>query len=291
MILIKNYSKSDLLLTIDRELNHVVGFKDSMKLFKEILGGYNTLGTYVEYNAVLKGIQSKVKSKIGSNFDLLSAIEMGVNNVASVLPELRKQVSTSSTKTYDGETITFKERGILDTISAINFFNRYTNMVLDILLTQGYDEKADVKSLLNKVDFAFFNDTANYYSTLLIRFSEGWKVVLEAIDNLSDEQVDDLSEGIIAEAEGKEAVSVRQGLAPHELNPVFWFRLWKMRRDVSTIQVSQEQIELMAMKIARLNNKRSGTEDPALDRQIETYENEILKKRAKIEAIMGKYNG
>ena len=291
MILIKNYSKSDLLLTIDRELNHVVGFKDSMKLFKEILGGYNTLGTYVEHNAVLKGIQSKVKSKIGSNFDLLSAIEMGVNNVASVLPELRKQVSTSSTKTYDGETITFKERGILDTISAINFFNRYTNMVLDILLTQGYDEKADIKSLLNKVDFAFFNDTANYYSTLLTRFSEGWKVVLEAIDNLSDEQVDDLSEGIIAEAEGKEAVSVRQGLAPHELNPVFWFRLWKMRRDVSTIQVSQEQIELMAMKIARLNNKRSGTEDPALDRQIETYENEILKKRAKIEAIMGKYNG
>ena len=155
MILIKNYSKSDLLLTIDRELNHVVGFKDSMKLFKEILGGYNALGTYVDHNAVLKGIQSKVKSKIGSNFDLLSAIEMGVNNVASVLPELRKQVSTSSTKTYDGETITFKERGILDTISAINFFNRYTNMVLDILLTKGYDEKADVKSLLNKVDFAF----------------------------------------------------------------------------------------------------------------------------------------
>ena len=291
MILIKNYSKSDLLLTIDRELNHAVGFKDSMKLFKEILGGYSALGTYVDHNAVLKGIQSKVKSKIGSNFDLLSAIEMGVNNVASVLPELRKQVSTSSTKTYDGETITFKERGILDTISAINFFNRYTNMVLDILLTQGWDEKADIKSLLNKVDFAFFNDTANYYSTLLTRFSEGWKVVLEAIDNLSDEQVDDLSEGIIAEAEGKEAVSVRQGLAPHELNPVFWFRLWKMRRDVSTIQVSQEQIELMAMKIARLNNKRSGTEDPALDRQIETYENEILKKRAKIEAIMGKYNG
>ena len=291
MILIKNYSKSDLLLTIDRELNHVVGFKDSMKLFKEVLGGYNALSTYVDHNAVLKGIQSKVKSKIGNNFDLLGAIEMGVNNVASVLPELRKQVSQSSTKTYDGETITFKERGILDTVSAINFFNRYTNMVLDILLTQGYDEKTDVKSLLNKVDFAFFNDTATYYGNLLTRFSEGYKVVLEAIEALSDEQVDDLSEGIIAEAEGKEAVSVRQGLAPHELNPVFWFRLWKMRRDVSTIQVSQEQIELMAMKIARLNNKRSGTEDPALDRQIETYENEILKKRAKIEAIMGKYNG
>ncbi|WZX10456.1 hypothetical protein ACP1_0167 [Aeromonas phage ACP1] len=291
MILIKNYSKADLLLTIDRELNHVIGFKDSMKLFKEVLGGYNTLSTYIDRNAVLKGIQSKVKSKIGNNFDLLGAIEMGVNNVASVLPELRKQVSQSSTKTYDGETITFKERGILDTVSAINFFNRYTNMVLDILLTQGYDEKADVKSLLNKVDFAFFNDTAAYYGNLLTRFSEGYKVVLEAIEALSDEQVDDLSEGIIAEAEGKEAVSVRQGLAPHEMNPLFWIRLWKMRRDVSTIQVSQEQIELMAMKIARLNNKRSGTEDPALDRQIETYENEILKKRAKIEAIMGKYNG
>lgn len=291
MILIKNYSKSDLLLTIDRELNHVTGFKDSMKLFKEVLGGYNSLQSYVDHNAVLKGIQSKVKSKIGNNFDLLAAIEMGVNNVAAVLPELRKMVETSSTKTYDGETISFKERGLLDTISAINFFNRYTNMTLDILLTQGYDEKADVKSLLNKVDFAFFNDTANYYSTLLVRFSEGYKVVVEAIKVLSDEQVDDLSEGIIAEAEGKEAVSVRQGLAPHELNPVFWFRLWRMRRDVSTIQVSQEQIELMAMKIARLNNKRSGTEDPALDRQIETYENEILKKRAKIEQIMGKYNG
>lgn len=291
MILIKDYSKADLLLAIDRELSHVEGFKDSMKLIKEILGGYNTLSSYIDHNAVLKGIQSRVKSKIGNNFDLLASVELAVNNVTATLPELRKMVVASNTKTYDTETITFKERGILDTVSAINFFNRYTNMVLDLLLTQAYDEKADIKSLLTKVDFAFFNDTATYYTTLLTRFSEGYRVVVEAINVLSDEQLDELSEGIIAEAEGKEAVSVRQGLAPHQLNPVFWVRLWKMRRDVKTIQVTQEQIELMAMKIARLNNKRSGVEDPALDHRIETYENEILKKRAKIEQIMGKYNG
>lgn len=46
---------------------------------------------------------------------------------------------------------------------------------------------------------------------------------------------------------------------------------------------------MLAMKIARLNNRRNGTNDPEIDRQIEIYQDELIKKQGKILQIEAKY--
>jgi hypothetical protein len=64
-----------------------------------------------------------------------------------------------------------------------------------------------------------------------------------------------------------------------------------MRRDVDTIRNGENQIKVLAMKIARLNNKAAGTEDPNLDHAINTYSDEIVKIKARNRSIVEKYNG
>ncbi|MCV6900894.1 hypothetical protein OE165_28070, partial [Escherichia coli] len=71
--------------------------------------------------------------------------------------------------------------------------------------------------------------------------------------------------------------------------PLYWYRLWRMRRDVKFIEVANLRIETLAMKIARLNNQRNGEEDPALERMIEVYQDKIIKLESDIRDTVEKY--
>lgn len=291
-MIISETPKADILAGIDKEITETQSLVDTISLITD--SGTETLDkieVYVEKNAVLKGIQSDLKKRLSPQSELLPSIEYAAKLVVTWLPKLQKRISSSTTKVYDKETITFKEKGILEAISAIDFFNDYAMTVLDILLTQTNDPKEQLKSYLTKVDFNFFTDTAKYFSRLLIRYNSSVKELEKLIDNLTDELYDPQDESIISAQLGEGSVSLNNNLAPHELNPLFWWRFGKMKRDIKKIQVNSERIDMLAMKIARINNKRDGTENPSLDRQIEVYQNEIIKNKAKIMEIEERYNG
>jgi hypothetical protein len=203
-------------------------------------------------------------------------------------PKLKDRIVKNKTSIYDVETITFKEKGVLNAISSINFFNRYAGMVMDILISEA-NESTPLNEILSKMDIAFFNNTPKYFSNLIIRFSQSVNSLEKMIDNLSDETYDPTSESIIRAQLGEGSVSVQRNLAPHELNPLYWYKLHKMKKDVKAILSSEADIEMLAMKIARLNNRRTGIEDPALDNQIEVYQNAMIKKQGKIAEIEARY--
>lgn len=290
MIHIKNAKKSEVLVTLENEANFLVGLNDNLTMLMEVGGkAREEMDKILVQNAVLKGITQTVRKEVNGHFDLLTGIKYAVENLNLWIIKLREQFNRLNTKTFDDETLTFRERGMLDGLSAINFFNRYTTMVLDILTIGAYDG-SDSKHILNKIDLTMFTESASYYGALLVRFNQPAKTLNEMIENLSDELADEMSEQILRGAEGDAAVSIRKGLAPHQLNPVHWFYLWRMRRDVETLRVGQEQIDVLAMKIARLNNRNSGVEDPALDAQIEVYTDKITKIKARQREIIERYS-
>lgn len=289
MILIKDTKKEDVVLRLESESNFSAGLVDTIRLLNKIHPDqWATMQDYTQKNATMRSIEAGVKKGIHAKLSTVDAIAAALSNLGIWLPKLRERLAQLPTKTFDTETITFRERGILDVISAVNFFNRYTAIYLDILLEQA-NKPVDLSRMLNKHDLSFFNDTAKHYVTILIRFTQAVKDLEGMIDKLSEEMADDMSEQILRETEGEDHVSIRKGMAPHELNPVYWFRLWRMRRDVKTIEVNQKRIETLAMKIARLNNQRSGQEDPALDHTIEVYQDKIIKMDAEIRSIVEKY--
>lgn len=288
MIIISETPKLDVLNAIDKEASHIKGIIDTIQLLKDSPENVLAVEAYISKNAVLRGIESQLKKGLSSHATLIGSLEYAANQLDLWIPKLRDRVLKSKTSVYDSETITFREKGILDTVSALNFFNRYATMVLNVVLTMAAKE-VNMNSFLTKVDINFFNGTPNYFAGLLIRFSQSIKSLEEMIDNLSDEVYDATSEEIIRNTVGDKAVSALRGLAPHELNPLYWYKRQQMKADIKTIMNTNQDIDMLAMKIARLNNRRNGTNDPEIDRQIEIYQDELIKKQGKILQIEAKY--
>lgn len=289
MILIKDTKKEEVILRLQNEISYVDNLIDTINLFNKIDPAQQAaMQEFISHNAITKAIDQGLKKAISPKITPVEAISGGLYTLKSWLPKVLNRLKQSKTKTFDTETVTFQERGILDTISAVNFFNRYATMFLDVLLEQAH-KTVDLKKMFNKIDFSFFNDTYQHFVTVTVRFSHSVKDLEEMLENLSEELADNLSEGILREADGEAAVSVRKQMAPHDLNPIYWYRLWRMRRDVKFIEVSTVRIETLAMKIARLNNQRNGENDPSLDRMIEVYEDKIIKLESDIRDTMEKY--
>lgn len=291
MIIINETPKLDVIIAIDTEAANVQGLSDSFALLKDSGPEVYALAVAaVQKNAVLKGIENDFRKTLGPSFTLLDTIEDALGQLKLWLPKLRARIEKSPTKVYDKETISFKEKGILDTVSSLNFWNRYATMVLDIVLTQANKEE-ELRTALTKVDLTFFNDTAKYFSRLTAKFCDSVKNLDTMIDNLSDELYDTMSEEIIASQLGFNSVSVQKNLAPHQVNPLYWWKNRQMKKAINTIRGNNESIDMLAMKIARLNNRRYGDENPDLERQIEVYQDAIIKKRAESMRIEAKYNG
>lgn len=288
MIIINDTPKTDVLVSIDKEIVYLRGLSDTLKLLRDNPDNYSEAEGYVHRNAVLKGIDHDVKKRINPRSTLLEIMDFSINQLLAWVPKLKDRISRSKTDTYDVETISFKEKGILDSIQAIDFFNRYSGIVLDIVITEA-NKEVNMNTFLTKVDLGFFNNTAKYYSNLLIKFSQSIKVLETMIDDLTDEPYDTQSEEILSASVGDKAVTVQRNLAPHQLNPLFWWRMRRMKKDIKALVDANADIDMLAMKIARLNNRRSGIEDPTLDRQIEIYQDEIIKKQGKIAQIEARY--
>lgn len=291
MIIINQTPKMDVMAAIDREIGLVQGMVDTISLLRDSSTEVqNKVEGYVERNAVMAGIQKELKRVLSPRATLLGSMEEALEQLVAWMPKLRARIEKSKTTVFDKETITFREKGILDSIASINFFTRYGSMVLDILLTQA-NKEVKIESYLTKVDYRFFNDTAKYFAHLIVKFNDSVADLDGLIEELSEELYDGISEQIIRSQLGAGGVSVQHNLAPHELNPLFWWKQREMKKDVASISASHEKIEMLAAKIARLNNQRTGMEDPALERSIETYQNAIIKQQAKILQIESRYNG
>lgn len=288
MIIINETPKLEVLVAIDKESAHVKGLLDTIHLLKDSPENIAAVNGYIQKNAVLRGIENQLKKGLNPHADLIDSLEYAAKQLDMWLPKLRDRILKSKTSVYDVETITFREKGILDIVSALNFFNRYATMVLNIVLTQAAKE-VNFASFLTKVDITFFNNTPNYFAGLLIRFSQSVKSLEEMVENLSEETYDATSEEILRNSVGDKAVSALRGLAPHELNPLYWWKRRQMKADIKAIVDTNQDIDMLAMKIARLNNRRDGTNDPDIDRQIEVYQDALIKKQGKIMQIEAKY--
>lgn len=136
MIIINDTPKTDVLVSIDKEIVYLRGLSDTLKLLRDNPDNYSEAEGYVHRNAVLKGIDHDVKKRINPRSTLLEIMDFSINQLLAWVPKLKDRISRSKTDTYDVETISFKEKGILDSIQAIDFFNRYSGIVLDIVITE-----------------------------------------------------------------------------------------------------------------------------------------------------------
>lgn len=284
MIVIKDAELSVVLKNIDAERTFLDGLKNNIGMLQnsssDILSGIHN---YVRRNAVFNSISEKAKRSISSKHDIFQTMSFALANGIALLNDIEARLKKSNIKVFDTATITYRQKGMFDWISAINFFGKYTSSFIDVCLTQ----PKTVNNYLTKADFQFINKTAEYYNVVLARLCDSLSNIKRSLDLLSDETYDESESSIIENIRGKQAASI--GFAPHVFNPGYWIRYRTMVKDVNTIKSSREKIDMYAMKLQRLENKRNNSEDPAIDRQIEYWQNEIQILDANIANIEAKY--
>lgn len=284
MIVIKNTQLDVILRNIDVEKTYLNGLKDSIGMIQSASPEVQSeVFNYVRHNAVFNSIAEKAKREISSRFDIFQTMAIAIDNAIALLNDITQRLKSANIKVYDNAVITFRQKGMFDWINAINFFGNYSGKFIDVSLTQ----PKTVNNYLTKADFEFINKTANYYNILLKRLSDSQRNLKNSINMLSDELYSEDNENILTSMRGKAATTT--GLAPHLFNPDYWRRYLIMRSDVRTLKSNHEKIDMYAMKLQKLENKRNNTQDPTIDRQIEYWQNEIQILDAEIAEIEAKY--
>lgn len=285
MIIVKNTDLSAVLKNINIEKEFLLGLKDSLALIHQSEEGVKEeITAYIKNNAVINSIATKAQREISSRHTLLETLDFGLNNGIALLDYISQQFSAGKVKVFDTATISFRQKGMFDWISSINFFGKYTSKLIDVILTQ----PKNITHYLNRVDFEFINKTAGYYTIILKRLCSALKDIKRTIDMLSTETYSESESSLIEQIKGRQAVNL--GLAPHNLNPMYWIRYGKMVSDVNTLKSNHEKIDMYAMKLQKLENRRNKTPDPSIDRQIEYWQNQIQLLDAQIAQIEERYS-
>lgn len=284
MIIIKDTPLADVISNIAIEQGSVTALRDTLAMIQSS-SDIASIEKYLTTNAVLRGIVNKAKTDISSRHDFFTTLSYTLTTASKLLEDIKKRFQSSKTRIFDTTTISYREKGMFDWISAINFLSGYTSKLFDIVLTQ----PKDIARYLTKADFEYINKTWTYYLIVMKRLSAAPLTLTRSLDLLSDAPYDPENDTLLAQLRGRDAID--NGLAPHKFNPYYWLNYGVMLRNVSRIKSNRESIDLYAMKLQKLEQDKQGNSDPAIDRQIEYWQNEIRILDAEIANIEEKYRG
>lgn len=280
---VKSLKKKDVYDTIALQKGMVNTIKNMLALNASNDVGYDQ---YAQRWALTKGILKDVGRRV-TNPSMTDIFVDSIKGIEFILSRLEQQAKGID-DTIDGTTLTIKETNILIILDNIGFWTGYTLDLVEVLSSFALEGKEDERGI-NKADLTFLNKTWSYYSDLSVQFMAEPDQIVRRLEKLSDVPADQDSVDIVQNAKGRDAVNAMRGFGIHTVLPAYWILDIKKNVDLARIRANQKRIEIHSMKLEQLMNKRNGSNDPHLDRQIEIYQNDIIKAKAKIEDIVESY--
>lgn len=284
---VKSFNKSEILESILLQqgmLNSLTGMLTVGK------NNEVSLESFADRWALTKGILRDINRR-GSVFTVEGILDQGITASAFLLKKVEEYAKTLNDG-VDGRTLTVKQANMLSIIDMINFWTSYSIEMLSALTNMAYEAKDPEKSKYTEPeDLRFLNKTWSYYADLSHILCTEAQSVSRNFTRLSEVPVDETALDVLARNKGVQsvkAVPVRD-FGVHQILPMFWYGKAKKEFDLRRIKSLTKTIEQHSMKLEQLMNRRGGAEDPKLDRQIEIYQNAIIKAKAAIEELDGRY--
>lgn len=238
---------------------------------------------------VSRGIKKHFESQGYRNSTLIENIQYGLSVLVSLNPEVTKLVKGYSEKLWDGKLITLRQTNILNLIEYMNFWLRYSQMLLEVLITM-HNDGTDPERYLSKVDTRFINGTEQLYRSFSSDLMKGARNLIQNLSKIPDIELSESSLDVLEGTDGKGSVDLLQkGFGVHLINPYFWIALGYSKIQLWRIENMRRKNEMFAMKISQAINKRNGSPDPHLDHQIEVLQEAIIKHENKIQEIEADY--
>jgi hypothetical protein len=239
---------------------------------------------------ITKGLGKFLRDNGVRTDDLSQTLLVGVAAIQALVPEVTKLVKGYNEKIWSGKMLTLRQTNILNLIEHLTFWIKFTRMIFDVLLTMN-NKDIHADQYLTKYDTRWINGTDRFYRQLTAELLKGSKAVLARLNDVPDIEMTPTTLDVLESTEGADKVDLlKQGFGVHLVNPIFWYHLAWSKINIMRIENMRRDNELFAMKINQAINKKSGGgEDPQLERQIEIYQNEIIKNTVAIEQIEKKY--
>lgn len=242
--------------------------------------------------AITKNIVNGISKSIpgmSSDEPILDVLLSGASVISNVTDNLKKDVLKYNQKIWSGEDMTVRQVYLLSTIEQMEFWNRYTNKLLDALLSMSQETSFTIDKYLTKNEMMFINGQTGYFTNISISLLKGKSILLKEIDSIPELDVDDEASLEIMLGMGGKKPELNRGFGIHVINPVYWYNEAMRSIDLWRIRSAQDDNEFLAMKINQAINKKNGSDDASLDRRIEVYRDKILKNSQKIDSIVSDY--
>lgn len=283
---VQSFKESEILSSL---LNLTVAVSDLQENLKRIHNNGVDLTKVTNEWIITKGLTKFVQAQGLGMGSLPETIEVCLNSISGIIPEVQKQIKEYNEKVWDGKLLTLKQVNILNLIEHLGFWIKFTRMIFDVLLTMNnHDTNAD--NYLSKYDTRWINGTDQFYRQLTVELLKGSRAVITRLSEVPDVEVSRNSLDVLESVEtGAKVDLLRQGFGVHLVNPIFWYDLMWSKINLKRIEQMRRENEMFAMKISQAINKKAGGNDPQLERHIEIYQDEILKNSVAIEKIEKKY--
>lgn len=243
---------------------------------------------WVLTKSIMKGV--KQDGSIPGNVVFTQMLLLGADAAISTATQLQDMVRKYNQKVWSGHTLTIRQTNILNTVEQLEFWYNYSNTLLDALITQ-HNQNIDPERYISKADARWLNGTKDFYVDVTKMLMKGSAHIVGVLKNMEDMEVDADTVDVLESNKGLSSVQLStRGFGIHTVNPVYWFDSIKEKVDLWRIDNMRRNNDTFAMKINQAVNKKNGQNDPQLDRQIEVYQEAIIKNRAKIADIIDSYN-
>jgi hypothetical protein len=283
---VKTFKDSEILsvlLAVEVAANDLYG---SLELIKNNnIDLTKQIDSWVLAKTIKKLLDTRGKREDGITENML----FGITVVKALVPDLIKLVKGYNEKLWDGNTLTVKQANILNLIEYLGFWLRYTRTIFDVLVTMN-NEGVDPQKYLNGVDYRWLMGTELFFKQFTGDLMMGARHIVQDLNKIPDVEISKSSLEVLEATEDEATTDLlKKGFGIHLVNPIFWISLGVARIQMRRIEQMRKNNETFAMKVSQAINKRNGTPDPQLDRQIEIYQEEIIKNEHAISEIEKDY--
>lgn len=282
---IKEFKESEILSTLN---NIQVGAQDLLGNIDSLRANNISLDGVAEQWVVTRGVQKHL-TNVGFRHSFVDTIELGLKTLTTLAPEVSKLVKGYHQKIWDGQLMTLRQTNLLNLGEYMTFWLRYSTTLLDTLLSM-HTAGGSPDKLLNKHDTRWITGTEDLYRSFSVDLMKGSRSIIQNVERVPDIEVSESALDVLSATEGSAKVdALQKGFAIHLINPVYWMSLGFSKIQLWRIDRMRRSNELFAMKISQAINKRNGSSDPQLDRQVEIYQEAIAKNDYKISEIEADY--
>lgn len=278
--------KGEVLNLLKNHRDQLEGAADNLRLMSsEGIRLEDTLKGWKETPRFLKAVRGNIPAGI----TLETIISGAMGNAFQLIEQLQKDFATSS-NIMGKETVTVKELNGLLLDSYLSFWSEYLSRLMDMMTSMMVKGKS-AEQVAQKPDLEYLSKNIDGFGELTYTLFERGGIVMKRYRALPKLVADDQTLDVLEQTKGKDSVLALpvRNIAPHELNPFYWWDLVRMEHALKSYAKHQNSIEANALKISYYRDLQHQQPSPANERMIEVLESKIIKAQAAMEEIEQRY--